>query len=371
MGINLDILEFIIKEGKREPYSGSVLTLGRMDIHFSASELKAMADTLGFSLFPNKENILSHKPEFATRAFISDTYLFKSLGFSRVQSMDISDFEGADIIFDLCSESTPVNLFEKYDVIIDSGTSEHVFHMPNLFRHIFSMLRPGGRVMHISPSTNCIEHGYYMFSPGLFWDFYTANHFNMISTSLFKAGESDSKKQYLKYVPGLIVPPFGSDDGQAFYTFCVAEKTHESTCNRIPRQNSQTREIIKHDIEHGYGLYFDVLQHYFTRRLSACELRRAAFYGIGDFADLAIIAASGCGIKIAGLFDGSSDKWGASRGGYEIRPPADLIHCDFDALFITAIVPDYVSEIQAVIYSILKEGRERVLVLRNEIVKIE
>src|SRR5207249_3920994 len=96
---------------------------------------------------------------------------FKALGFSEVAAMDYSDFESARYIHDLNSSEPPEHLLENFDVIIDGGTIEHVFHIPNVLNSIHKMLRPHGRTIHMSPSSNHIDHGFYMFSPTLFWDF--------------------------------------------------------------------------------------------------------------------------------------------------------------------------------------------------------
>ena len=62
-------------------------------------------------------------------------------------------------------------------MIIDGGTMEHIFHIPNVLNNIYRMLRVGGRIIHISPSSNYVDHGFYSFSPTLFYDFYQTNKF--------------------------------------------------------------------------------------------------------------------------------------------------------------------------------------------------
>src|SRR5205814_1882285 len=85
----------------------------------------------------------------------------------------------ADVLFDLNCGDLPEELKESFDVVLDPGTIEHVFHIPHSLKNIFHMLRLGGRVIHISPSSNHMDHGFYMFSPTFFWDYYTANQFDL------------------------------------------------------------------------------------------------------------------------------------------------------------------------------------------------
>src|SRR5437763_3852117 len=60
---------------------------------------------------------------------IDDIALFRALGFTSVESLDASDYEGADIVWDL-NKAVPDSLKAKYDVVFDGGTSEHVFNFP-------------------------------------------------------------------------------------------------------------------------------------------------------------------------------------------------------------------------------------------------
>ena len=90
----------------------------------------------------------------------------------RIDSLDISEFEGANVIHDL---NLPINelLAGTYDLIIDGGTLEHVFNLPIALASMSSLLKIGGRILHISPSNNYVGHGFYQFSPELFASFYS------------------------------------------------------------------------------------------------------------------------------------------------------------------------------------------------------
>ena len=59
--------------------------------------------------------------------------------------------------------------------LLDSGTLEHVFHLPNALKSVVELAKVGGRVMLLSPSSNHFDHGFYMFSPTLFYDYFSAN----------------------------------------------------------------------------------------------------------------------------------------------------------------------------------------------------
>src|SRR5882724_11728361 len=204
MGLPRAVLKMLLSEARRRPFTGRALTLGKQDIHFDRECLVRTAKELGINLKLPNQDAAESRPGTTGEGAICPQLLFKSLGFYEYQSLDYSDFEKADILFDLNSSPVPPELLGAYDLILESGTLEHVFHVPNVLKNIFSMLRVGGRIVHVSPSTNHIDHGFYMFSPTLFWDFYTANQFELKSVRLVRVSTRsgvDSGWQLMDYTP--------------------------------------------------------------------------------------------------------------------------------------------------------------------------
>ncbi|MBK5934213.1 hypothetical protein C8N32_10261 [Rhodovulum imhoffii] len=96
---------------------------------------------------------------------------FERLGFEQVDSLDISDFEGASIIVDL-SQPVPDQLHGKFDVIYDGGTCEHIFDLPTAYRNIDRMLKVGGVLIGHSPCNNWINHGFFQICPETVYGFW-------------------------------------------------------------------------------------------------------------------------------------------------------------------------------------------------------
>lgn len=96
---------------------------------------------------------------------------FTTIGFERVDSMDYSDFEGASIVHDL-TQPVSDTLSERFDVIYDGGTCEHIFDLPTAYRNIDRMLKPGGVLIGHSPCNNWINHGFYQISPEMVFGFW-------------------------------------------------------------------------------------------------------------------------------------------------------------------------------------------------------
>jgi len=242
MGINSSAVKVLIKESQARKFQGSILTLGKQDIFINENELIGIYEEYSYEHQKEGSGIerLSRKPELAKSSLISDDFLFGTLGFDIVKSSDASDYEGADLIVDLNSNGIPEDLNEKFDVIFDGGTFEHVFHVPNAFNNVFKMLKPGGRIIHIAPSSNHIDHGFYMFSPTLFWDYYNANKFDINTAQVFRYDVNNiygGKWEVSEYIPGSLVRVSlgGLDDG-IYGVIIVATKNNFSTGDVIPQQ---------------------------------------------------------------------------------------------------------------------------------------
>jgi hypothetical protein len=82
--------------------------------------------------------------------------------------MDASDYEGATIIHDL-NKPIPQNLVGQYDLVWDGGTLEHVFNFPVALQNAMNLLKVGGHIFLMTPANNQCGHGFYQFSPELFF----------------------------------------------------------------------------------------------------------------------------------------------------------------------------------------------------------
>jgi SAM-dependent methyltransferase len=244
MGMDKGGAKLLLQEALQRPLTGRVLTLGKQDINMTFETLQQAAEELGVQLQDPGPVTLSDQTEFASRGCISDQTFFKALGFSEVSAMDYSDFESARHIHDLNSSEPPQNLLGSFDVIIDGGTIEHVFHLPNVLNSIHKMLRTHGRTIHMSPSSNHIDHGFYMFSPTLFWDFYHTNRYEINLFQVFRYTQRPAIDPWevSNYTPGCLdgVSFGGLDDGM-YGIFCVVTKKEDSTGDKIPQQGVYVR----------------------------------------------------------------------------------------------------------------------------------
>lgn len=246
MGISKSAAMVLFREGQRRALGGSLLTLGKQDVHFSHNVLKKLAKRFNQPLVPLSEVHLSLKHFLKNRGYISDQSFFKSLGFSEVKSLDASEYENADIIFDLNQDKIPKSLEESFDVIIDSGTLEHVFHLPNALSNIFKLLKLNGRIIHFSPSSNYMDHGFYMFSPTFFWDYYTENGFEINVLQVVKTSSLEAWDGWklCEYTPGALYPiSSGGLDNSTYGVLTIVTKRENSTSNKIPTQFFYSKQL--------------------------------------------------------------------------------------------------------------------------------
>jgi hypothetical protein len=74
----------------------------------------------------------------------------------------------------------PISLGRQFDLVINHGTAEHVFNIGQVFHTIHDHTAPGGMMLHESPFTGWIDHGFYSLQPTLFYDLAHANSYGLM-----------------------------------------------------------------------------------------------------------------------------------------------------------------------------------------------
>jgi hypothetical protein len=184
------------------------------------------------------------------------------MGLGALQTLDVSAYEGAEVIVDL-NRPLPPGLAGRFGWIFDGGTMEHVFDIRQGMMNTADLLCPGGRVVHFSPVNNYVNHGFVQISPTLFHDYYVENGFDDVRGIMVVHPRSDiyAKRfnvfRYDHETMGGVNSMFCSDDTQLSMLF-TARKTPSSTSDRVPMQSYYTRAhdgreilpyqfVVKHD----------------------------------------------------------------------------------------------------------------------------
>ncbi len=154
-----------------------VLTLGRQWLYVKPDEVQGVLTRSG----------VATAAQDATRIFEeAGGYcepLLKHLGAAQIDSMDVSNYENATILQDL-NRPWPESLREKFSVVIDAGTLEHVFNFPLALKNCLDAVAIGGHFITITPANNLLGHGFYQFSPELYFRVFTKDNGFSLETVL-------------------------------------------------------------------------------------------------------------------------------------------------------------------------------------------
>lgn len=203
MGMLFNSIYEFMNEFKDKPSKGNILQIGKQDIYYNLETINQIAKSINYDL--NQISSTDIKLSNKYKDCITDTTFFKLMGFNSVASLDVSDYEEADIIWDM-NKPIPEEYYEKFDTIYDGGTCEHVFNTGIFLENICRMVKNGGTIIHELPVSGLIDHGFYSFSPTLFYDYYTANGFKINQIDLFKQKNELKYEQLwnrIEYIPGM------------------------------------------------------------------------------------------------------------------------------------------------------------------------
>ena len=94
--------------------------------------------------------------------------LFHDLGARELEVYDASAYEGATQLHDFNTRIGSAHR-ERYTAVFDGGSLEHVFNVPVALENLMSMVAVGGHYISAVPCNNWAGHGFYQFSPELFF----------------------------------------------------------------------------------------------------------------------------------------------------------------------------------------------------------
>ena len=179
MGLSCASAEMIIQEHLYRPITGKVLLIGRQNTDIPPQAwlnlLKLYDLTPRVPLVLEKRGSLEHKTitlaDEADR--IADVTVFHSLSDCQVMALDISDYEGAEVVHDL-NFPLPSKYKGQFDFIFDGSSLDNIFNVTQALFSMSEMLRPGGRLM-LYNTSNSHPTGYLQFSPDWVWDYFAVN----------------------------------------------------------------------------------------------------------------------------------------------------------------------------------------------------
>lgn len=203
MGLSVRDIKYIIKTVDKYKIQGPLLTLGNQDIYATHQQIiDWMADYNCKQSVPSSidysTSASTAKINAEARKYIHARTFFELLGIPAEQYYDVDkfDFDKPKILFDMQDE-VEQKLCDKFNFILDSGTLEHIFDLKQVLSNIVKMTKLNGYVLHIIPTHNFVNHGFYQCCPTLFYDFYSANGFKIVEAYTVEIGHL--RNRYFKY----------------------------------------------------------------------------------------------------------------------------------------------------------------------------
>lgn len=165
----------------------SVIDLGSQELHIKKDDLKEL-----FKYASLDDNLIDKYPNinnWPNQPRCSSKHFYRSLGFDEYKSIDINyntsvnfqDNEHDCIEHDLNKPFEDKTFFNKFDLVTDYGTCEHVFNVPECYRTMHKLVKPGGYI--IITQTTLKGHGFFLFDKPTFERIAAANNYKIINRS--------------------------------------------------------------------------------------------------------------------------------------------------------------------------------------------
>ncbi len=155
-----------------------------------------------------------------------------------VDSVDASPYEQATLIHDMNRPwPAPLSDADRYDAVLDFGCLEHVFDFPTAWRNVVDRCAVGGHVFHALPANNLCGHGFYQFSPELFFNLYrAANGFDL--RGVWFATKADLSTWWQVADPQVLKRRVNLLNASETYMLVLARKTAEMAGEMpVPQQS--------------------------------------------------------------------------------------------------------------------------------------
>jgi hypothetical protein len=184
MGITKNDVEFLMycKQKFHIDFTDTAM-IGRQNLYLSNAEAEALLLDAGTNA-NQVESIVADWHSCCENNCYYGEPLLRWFGTESISSFDISDYEGANCIWDL-NQPLPEQYWNRYSLVLECGTLEHIFYLPTALRNVMQMTAVGGYLVLSTPGNNWFGHGFYQFSPELFFSvFQKKNGFELLEMAV-------------------------------------------------------------------------------------------------------------------------------------------------------------------------------------------
>jgi len=253
MGVLKQVLDIMLHENAHQPIEGDFLSVGKQTVNITKEDIAQLFKKYDIPE-SNYTELLNDKNKDTktrhSRNFISDDALYRSFCSANYQCLDISDYEGANIIHDM-NNPIPERYHQSFDFIYNGSCMDNLFDPVSFIKNTSRMLKPGGRILHLEAMAN-VTGAFLQFSPEWFFSYYAINNFRDCKIYAFRVDDADSR---FHFESDLFAwnPYFTRKENYDYlsaakavngymYLLVVAEKGPGSTSDRHPQQMQYLHE---------------------------------------------------------------------------------------------------------------------------------
>jgi SAM-dependent methyltransferase len=229
MGLDINGTRFLLYARKQGVDFSRTVMIGRQSLNLNAATLKRNLKDFGIAVTAAESERLILSENGYAESFL------RLLGAAEIVSFDASDYEKATFIHDF---NLPLDkkFFGRFSVVLDGGTLEHIFNFPQAISNCMQMVEPGGHLLCITPANNFLGHGFYQFSPEVFFRIFNpGNGFVLRQMLVF---ESPSTNWYEVIAPEVVRKRVTLINRRETYLLVIAQKTATVPIFATPIQQS-------------------------------------------------------------------------------------------------------------------------------------
>lgn len=204
MGASLKTIQQLmtLTEQGHLPYGSEICDIGTTQLfgHAAKEAARSMLDYYATKAPPGADITSvtdSQLEKIADGGFLGELLTFA--GF-RYVALDIFDAPRT-ILFDLNRHAPGPNLRGRFDMVLNFGTTEHVFNQFAAFQTIHDLAKPGGTIYHDLPMAGFFDHAFFRYDPLFFRSLIAANDYTLVaqqfSTGYPKPSTSEMRKNGL------------------------------------------------------------------------------------------------------------------------------------------------------------------------------
>jgi SAM-dependent methyltransferase len=192
MAIDHTLLGMFKTMQERYRLSGDIVTIGVQDVMFSHEDGERFFRERGYQYTTLDQASRTYRKSKAQTVYegifnvknpMHMHDLFRMMGFANVASLDAFDADNPTILHDM-NKPIPEQYKNKFDVVFDVGSMEHVFDVKHFVQNCVEMTKPGGTLMIYDALVGWHNECFYNFQTPFFFDIFRANGFEDISVYL-------------------------------------------------------------------------------------------------------------------------------------------------------------------------------------------